>query len=350
MTINSAEERKKLGQSLYTRALNLASEDQLAQAESHFVEALRHCPDDARIWYHRGHLLEQMGQLETAIHCYDSARTRDRSNPMYERAWRESVKLLGQVPAIPTDAGLDETEQQKRLVDPKARTQLEEKVVIDLPPPPVLPDRVNAETVEEPPVIPRPRFESVETQIMNREQQGQPPDPPAQEPPPPPIADSVTTVERIGGTWVLWSRNREDPYDELDTLRTSSDAMFSDASNSTLVVPLDDLQDEEQPPVEGQRPRDTASLVNRRKARILDSGQLSLVAMACLRLIAEGDAEQVVELIVNNKYPDLAPAESCFLLSTAYITLAEQALDPVQELDGGLAEHLKTLKLWFDQR
>ena len=340
MTVSSPQERKRLGESLYTRALGLASEGQLDEAEHHFEEALNLCPQDARIWYHRGHLHEQMGKLESSIHCYNKARSLDRSNPMYERAWREAVKMLDQLPAVPTDAVAVEEPAPVPAAAPvevlaAASVEVpvaapeEKKAVIDLPP---VFDPVN-------------EFEAQTTQMFDEHEDDQTVhggDP-----------DTVRTVERIGGTWVLWNSPRKDgdDDDDLDTLRTSSDQMFSNASSATLVVPLDELENEEPAPTsEGLSKRDTASFVNRRNARILDSGQLSVIGKACLRLIAEGDSEQVLELMLEKKYPDLEPAEAHFLLATAYITLAEQALLDARGLEGGLAEHLKTLKLWFEQR
>ena len=389
MAVSNPEERRKIGESLYTRALGLASDGQLNEADHHFQEALVLCPQDARIWYHRGHLHEQMGRLESAIHCYNKSRSADRSNPVYERAWREAVRMLDQLPDVPEDAA--DEEPRAAAAEAMHRPTVKHVAV------PAPPERAEAATVEEPPVViespllvapSRPRSLADIPMDMPKVKR---PDPATKDAPDKAVVDlplnlpvfasegleslstqmfdgqddpsavigeeepqqTVRTVERIGGTWVLWNSCREDDSDELDTLRTSSDEMFSNASSATLVVPLDELEedDEDDDLTNVGRPRrNTASFVNRRNARILDSSQLSVIGMACLRLIAEGDAEQVVELMSSDKYPDLPKAEASFLLATAYITLAEKTLLAASDQEGGLAEHLKTLKLWFEQR
>ncbi len=365
MAIDSPQQRKKLGESLYTRALGLASEGHLDEAEHHFEEALNLCPQDARIWFHRGHLHEQMGKLESAIHCYNKARSRDRSNPMFERSWREAVRMLDQLPAVPTDA--PEGTSEAPVVVSGGTTARKDRQRETVPAPPVEeptgpvqpPAGADKAVVDVPllPVFETEGLEALSTEVFDEaadqaDISTQFDEAPDTETIRDAEGETVSTVERIGGTWVLWNSRREDDTDDLDTLRTDSDSMFSNASAATLVVPLDELEDEEddEPTRAGRPRRNTASFINRRNARILDSKQLSVIGMACLRLIAEGDAEQVVELMLKDKYPDMDRAEAHFLLATAYITMAEKTLLQARDLEGGLAEHLKTLKLWFEQR
>ena len=357
MTVSSPQQRKRLGESLYTRALGLASDGQLDEAEHHFEEALNLCPQDARIWFHRGHLHEQMGKLESAIHCYNKARSADRSNPVYERSWREAVRMLDQLPAVPTDAGEGDQpggvagaapvrESERETVPSPPLEVLQEPVdaPVDAAAPPEEEQKAVVDVPLDLPIFDSEGLESLTTQMFDEEQAEDETVHGAEK-------ATVRTVERIGGTWVLWHSAREDEHDDLDTLRTSSDQLFSNSSAATMVVPLDELEDEDPAPSPtGRGRRDTASFVNRRNARILDSGQLSVIGMACLRLVAEGDAEQVVEMMLDKKYPDLKVGEAHFLLTTAYITLAEKTLLDARDMEGGIAEHLKTLKLWFEQR
>ena len=349
MVLGSDEERQRLGQSLYSRALELARQEKLEEAEFHYQEALKHCPRDAQIWYHRGNLHEQQGMLESAIRCYEHARARDRRNPSYERSWREAVQRLDQLPAVPTDApgGPDEREISTGVL-PGFRPPSK---------PPTPPDKVVLSGLEAQLRVDLPTgLDEQETQVSASRETEPVPSldlPTVHEPEP--EDEGVRTVERIGGTWMLWSRKGGGAaeLDDLDTVKTTREELFSDASSCTLVVPLDELElDAAREPLSGSQrgSRDTASFVNRRQARILDTRDLSVIALACLRLIAEGEPAQVLDSLKRKKYPGLKPEEVLFLEATAHISLAEQTLGQAAGMDGVLGEHLKTLKLWFDQR
>lgn len=89
-----SDERRTAARALHEQAL--AMQTDLQEADKFFGEALRHCPEDAEIWFHRGRTHEQHGRLEEAVRYYEQARSRAHGNEEYSAAWRQASQQLQQ--------------------------------------------------------------------------------------------------------------------------------------------------------------------------------------------------------------------------------------------------------------